>query len=96
MEEGESMKKYFTSYLAGIISAIIISISIFVFADDDLSNISVAMNKINIAVNGKQIAKVGDTYTLDNGDEVPFSIVFKGTTYLPMRKLESLVVKDII
>jgi len=89
------MKKYVRGYLVGLLSAFIIFSSISVFAGDGLSMISVALNKINISINGNQVAKVGDTYTLANGKKVPFSILYEGTTYLPMRKLGELAGKNV-
>lgn len=89
------MKNYVKGYLAGIVSTILIFSSIAVFSESVLSTISVELNKINISVNGKSVARVGDMYVLDNGKKVPYSILFEGTTYLPMRKLGSLAGKSI-
>jgi hypothetical protein len=58
--------------------------------------IDVVFNAVNITMNGKQIAKSGENYTLDNGTQVPFSILYNGTTYLPLRKLGELYDKDIL
>jgi hypothetical protein len=55
----------------------------------------VAFNSINIRLNGDTKASVGDSYKLNNGNSVPYSILYKGTTYLPMRKIADLVGKDI-
>lgn len=77
-----------------MLSAIIIFTSVPVFAYDGQSMITVALNKINIVVNGNQVAKAGDAYTLDNGKQVPFSILYEGTTYLPMRKLGEIAGKE--
>lgn len=53
------------------------------------------MNSINIKLNGIQVASANETFKLDNGTEVPFSILYEGTTYLPMRKLAELLGKDV-
>lgn len=49
--------------------------------------IDAAFNRLNIRVNGVQIASVGDSFTLSNGTVVPYSILYQGTTYLPLSKL---------
>ena len=55
------------------------------------SQIEASFNAVNVSLNGKQVAAIGESYTLSNGDVVPFSILYKGTTYLPMRKLCELL-----
>ncbi len=90
------MKKYLKGYLIGFLSAIILLGSILVFADNGFITISVVLNKINLSINGAQVAKSSDTYTLDNGTKVPFSILYNGTTYLPMRKVASIVGKEVL
>lgn len=89
------MKKYLSGFIAGVLTMIIMLGSISVFAGDGTQSIHVVLNKINIAVNGKIAAKTGDNYTLDSGKSVPFSILYDGTTYLPLRKVSELVGKDI-
>ena len=58
--------------------------------------IEVFFNTINIHINGKRVADIGQSYKIDNGDEVPYSINYKGTVYLPLRKLGELFDKNII
>lgn len=58
-------------------------------------DITFETNSLNIYVDDKMVAKVGDSYTLRDGSAVPFSVVYKGTTYLPMRKIGELVGKNI-
>lgn len=77
--------------LIGFLAAVLILTNIQVFAD----NIEAAFNSINISVNGSRVANIGDSYTLSNGDIVPFSILYRGTAYLPMRKLGELLGKDV-
>ncbi len=57
--------------------------------------IDAILNSINITVNGEQVAKSGESYTLSNGTKVPYSISYAGTTYLPMRKVAELLNKDV-
>ena len=58
-------------------------------------SIDVMFNAINIKINSVQVASVGQSYRLDSGEEVPFSILYKGTTYLPLRKIGELYDKDV-
>lgn len=57
--------------------------------------IDAILNGLNISVNGEQIAKSGESYTLSNGTKVPYSINYAGTTYLPMKKVAELLNKDV-
>ena len=82
-------------YIAGFISAIVLLSSINVYADGLNKTLDVVVNKINISINGVVVGKAGANYTLDNGGNVPYSILYKGTTYLPMRKVAELVGKSV-
>lgn len=57
--------------------------------------IDAILNALNISVNGEQIAKSGESYTLSNGTKVPYSISYAGTTYLPMKKVAELLNKNV-
>ncbi|MCL2031536.1 MAG: type III secretion system effector protein [Oscillospiraceae bacterium] len=59
-------------------------------------NLEVLLNAINIRVNGVQVARTGESMTLSNGDEVPFSIVYQGTTYLPLARLADITGMDAV
>jgi hypothetical protein len=86
------MKKRIQGFFVGIIVSCILFSSIPVFAE----SINSILNSINIKVNGSFVGKVGEDYTLQNGEKVPLSISYKGTTYLPMRKLAELLGKEVI
>lgn len=86
------MKRLIQGILVGVIISFLLMSNISVFAD----SINVLFNVVNIKINGNQIAKVGDNYTLENGNQVPFSISYMGTTYLPMRKLAELLDKEVV
>ncbi len=58
-------------------------------------SIEVALNSVNISVEGVMKGQIGENFKLPNGDSAPFSIVYNGTTYLPIRKVSELVGKDI-
>ncbi|WMI81074.1 hypothetical protein [Anaerotignum sp. MB30-C6] len=57
--------------------------------------IDVLLNNSSISVEGEEIAKAGESYTLVNGAKVPYSINYAGTIYLPMRKVAELLNKDV-
>lgn len=59
------------------------------------SLLEVVINNVNIMLDGNVVGDKGDNYTLSNGNQVPFSIVYKGTTYVPIRKLGELLGKEI-
>lgn len=58
-------------------------------------SIEVAFNSINLKFDGNSVSKIGESYTLYNGETVPFSILYKGTTYLPIRKVSELFDKEV-
>lgn len=84
--------KRLQGFITGFVVSSILFLSISgVFAE----SINAIFNAVNIKINGVLAAKAGENYTLSNGDEVPFSISYKGTTYLPMRKLAELLGKEV-
>jgi hypothetical protein len=54
------------------------------------------VNFVNIRLNGELVGERGEGLTLANGDDVPYSIVYKGTTYVPLATLGRLLDKDIV
>lgn len=81
------MRKQFKGFIAGFIFACMLVIPGAVFAD----NIQALFNTANIAVDGKTAVKQGENYQLSDGSIVPFSINYKGTTYIPIRKVSELL-----
>lgn len=83
--------------IKGIMIGIIISTVLLstVFAASNGVTISAVLNNIAISINGENKAKPGDMYTLANGIEVPYSINYQGTTYLPLRKVAELLGKNV-
>ena len=68
------------------VSLMIIGLSIPAYAEDK----SLIINSLNIEVNDKSVANIGDPYILGNGSETAFSILYKNTAYLPVRKIQEL------
>ena len=56
--------------------------------------VSASFNKINIEVEGDLKAVAGEFFVRTTGD-VPYSILYKGTTYLPLAKVCEFVGKDV-
>lgn len=61
---------------------------------------TVEFSTVNVEVNGQRVGSVGETYTLGNGEQAPYSISYKdakggATTYLPVRKISELLGVDI-
>lgn len=86
------MKKIVKGFVVSV--AVMLLLFSTVYASNS-QKIDALLNSINIAVNGKQVAKSGESYTLSNGTKVPYSISYAGTTYLPMRKVAELLDKDV-
>lgn len=83
------MKKKLIGIIIGILIGTLLTTGV-IFANPEL-----LFNSVNIDVNGNTVAQKNQNYTLSNGSEVPFSIVYNGTTYLPFRKLGELMNKEI-
>lgn len=88
------MKQFSKGLVVGIISTILILGSISIYAADSVQ-IEVLMNQINIAVNGERVGNIGENYQLSNGEYVPNTLVYKGTTYMPLRKIAELLNKNV-
>jgi len=73
--------------IAGVVAGAVIVGTSTVFAED----IQVLLNSVNINLNGQKVASVDESYELQNGSEVPYSILYEGTTYLPIRKVSELL-----
>ena len=79
------MKNFLKGLAAGLAIAVLIQV-VPVFA----TGIEAVFNSVRINLSGVNKAQWGESYTLDNGDSVPFSILYGGTTYLPLRKIGEL------
>lgn len=83
--------KRIQGFICGFLAAIVLLVSIPVLAE----TIQATFNVINIKINGKLTVKAGESFTLANGNKVPYTIVYNGTTYLPLRETIRLVGKEL-
>lgn len=84
------MKRYIAGLATGIaVGAIMFNIPAIA------ENIDAAINMVRINADG--IDRIGwqEDYTIADGSQVPGSILYKGTTYLPVRKLGELFDKKV-
>lgn len=81
------MNKTVKSVIAGVLAGLVTVCSIPVIAD----TLEALKNSVNISLNGEEVASVDENYTLQNGAKVPYSILYEGTTYLPVRKISELL-----
>lgn len=78
------------NFFKGLITGVIISAA---SAPVAAKGIDVVFNSIRINLNGINVAQWGENYSSDN--EVPYSILYKGTTYLPLKEIGNLTGKQI-
>ncbi|WP_312648579.1 stalk domain-containing protein [Aminipila sp.] len=81
------MGKQFKGFILGFIFACLLVVPTTALAD----NIQAQFNAVNITVDGNSAVKQGENYQLTDGSTVPFSISYKGTTYIPIRKISELL-----
>ena len=92
------MKKFkrLRGFFSGVLIILLLVTSISAYGTEFMQQtISVVFNKVNIALDGTIIGEQGENYTLANGDQVPYSILYKGTTYVPIRKISEILGKDV-
>ncbi len=77
------------SYTKGVITGLLIGAAVFA-APAIAENIDALFNQVRINVNGVDQIQWGEDIDFDNGETTPSSILYNGTTYLPMRKLGEL------
>lgn len=78
------------SYIKGLIIGIIAGVMIFsvpALAD----KIDVLFNEVRININGIDRIQWDESIELDDGTQMPASMLVNGTTYLPMRKISDLL-----
>ncbi len=77
------------NYIKGVITGLLIG-AILSALPAVAENIDLLFNQVRINVSGADRMQWGEDIELDDGEAVPSSILYKGTTYLPMRKLGEL------
>lgn len=70
-----------------IIGYLLASMCNFTFATGITESIEVLINSVNLSFEGEMVTTSGKDYKLAKGEEVPYSIAYKGTTYLPIQKI---------
>lgn len=84
--------KRLQGFICGFLAAIVLLISLPALAE----TMQATFNVINIKINGESEVKAGENFTLSNGNKVPYTIVYNGTTYLPLRETVRLVGKELV
>lgn len=79
------MKNNIKAFLCGILVTLIVCAAPVVAKEFPLM-----FNDIRINVDGNDQVQWGEDYTLADGSSAPYSIVYKDTTYLPMRKIAEI------
>lgn len=79
----------------GVLAGMLVASVLFGAVPAMAANAEVLFNKVNISLNGNTIAEAGGNTVLESGLEIPNSITFKDTTYLPIRRMTELLKKDI-
>ena len=82
------------NYLKGIITGVLISAAV-TAVPAVADNIDAMFNEVRINIDGIDRLQWGESITLDNGTEAPSSILYNGTTYLPLRKTAELFGKKV-
>lgn len=83
--------KRIQGFICGFLAAVVLLVSVPVLAE----TIQTTFNVINIKINGTTVVKAGESFILANGNKVPYTIVYNGTTYLPLRETVRLVGKGL-
>lgn len=79
----------------GLILGIFMTSTTPVIAQTIQQKIEVILNDVNIKINNTVLANKNENYTLSNGNKIPYSILYKDTTYLPMRIVAESVGKEV-
>ncbi|MFO7887692.1 MAG: stalk domain-containing protein [Eubacteriales bacterium] len=83
-------------FISGVLITLLLVTSISAYGTELVQQtINVVFNKVNIALDGNMVGEQGKNYTLNNGEQVPYSILYKGTTYVPIRKVAEIFEKQV-
>ena len=84
------MKRYINGLVTGILIGAIVT-AIPAIAE----NIDALFNEVRININGIDRVQWGESIEFDDGTQAPYSILYNGTTYLPLRKTAELLGKEV-
>lgn len=72
-----------------VITAILMAVSTTAFAED------MAFNQVRINIEGTDTVQWGEELELGGGEKTPYSIIYNGTTYIPLRKIGTYLGKKV-
>lgn len=84
---GYEMKGKLLYFISGFAAAVVLTTALPTMA----ASIEATFNTLTIKFNGTTVAEKNKDLTLTNGSTVPFSIVYNGTTYLPLRNTAEIL-----
>ena len=82
------------SYIKGLVTGLLIGTMVTAIPAV-AENIDALFNEVRININGIDRVQWGESITLDDGTQTPYSILYNGTTYLPLRKTAELLGKEV-
>jgi hypothetical protein len=86
------MKNKIITFICGFISALILSFAFVPALASGLQDIEVALNSVNITLNGTKITNINEGYVREGTEgEIPQSINYQGTIYLPLRRISEIL-----
>ena len=80
-------------YIKGLITGLLIGAAVTAIPAV-AENIDALFNEVRININGVDKVQWGESITLSDGTQTPYSILYNGTTYLPLRKTAELLGKE--
>ena len=81
-------------YIKGLIAGLLIGASV-TSIPAVAENIDALFNEVRINIGGIDRVSWGENIKFDDGTEAPYSILYNGTTYLPLRKTAELLGKEV-
>ena len=82
------------SYIKGLVTGLLIGAAVTAIPAV-AENIDALFNEVRININGIDRVQWGESITLADGTQTPYSILYNGTTYLPLRKTAELLGKEV-
>ncbi len=82
------------NYIKGLISGLLAGTTV-TAVTAAAGSFDALFNEVRINIGGIDHALWGESISLDDGTETPYSILYNGTTYLPLRKTAELLGKKV-